>query len=430
MWASDQMLDLPASLSKMPPDAEKGGRASGKESELARPRFQQGFVERRRGKGKGWFVRWREDRLAPDGSVRRVHRCETLRNVTMNQARKILQLRVAIANQGGKRPQLTTKLSDFVAVEWLPNAELTLKRSSIRYYTIQLDRHILPALGPTPLCDLSRARIESLLAQVKRRGHASATVRGVRATLSTVLQAAVDREYLERNPAHGIRVREMEVKKDRRFYLPPQIRALLGELSEPCRTIVLVAVLSGMRIGEILALRWKRVDLKRSVIEVAESLSDGEFGTPKTRSSRRSIPISSTLRQILEAHRERSVRNQPEDLLFTTPKGTPTSAKNLYNRVLAPACDRIKEARVSWHSFRHSHATLLSDSGEALKTAQALLGHSDLETTLGVYVHAVPDSQRRAVEKVGDLFKDVGENVLFSNVLKTVQAAKSTEATN
>jgi integrase len=83
---------------------------------------------------------------------------------------------------------------------------------------------------------------------------------------------------------------------------------------------------------------------------------------------------------------------------------------NLYNRVLAPACDRIKELRVSWHSFRHTHATLLAESGESMKTAQALLGHSDLETTLNIYTHAIPASQRRAVERMSE--------VMFSIVLE------------
>jgi len=64
--------------------------------------------------------------------------------------------------------------------------------------------------------------------------------------------------------------------------------------------------------------------------------------------------------------------------------------------------------RISWHSFRHTHATLLHEAGESLKTAQALLGHSDLETTLGVYTHAIPDSQRRAVERVAGVLDPVG----------------------
>ena len=79
-------------------------------------------------------------------------------------------------------------------------------------------------------------------------------------------------------------------------------------------------------------------------------------------------------------------------------------ARNLYNRDLAPACDAIGQPRVSCHSFRHTHATLLHDTGQSLKTAQALLGHSDLETTLGVYTHAIPDSQRKAVERVAEIW--------------------------
>ena len=109
----------------------------------------------------------------------------------------------------------------------------------------------------------------------------------------------------------------------------------------------------------------------------------------------------------------------PEDLVFQTAKGTPLNDKNLYNRELAPACDRIEQPRISWHSFRHTHATLLHASGEPLKTAQALLGHSDLETTLNVYTHKVTDSEKRAVECVGaELF-----GVLDSVGLKTGSAA-------
>jgi integrase len=95
-------------------------------------------------------------------------------------------------------------------------------------------------------------------------------------------------------------------------------------------------------------------------------------------------------------------------LVFCTLKGTPLNSKNLYNRELAPACDGIKQPRVSWHSFRHTHATQLAELGESIKMAQALLGHSDLETTLNTYTHVIPESQRRAVDRVaGVLFSDV-----------------------
>jgi integrase len=223
-----------------------------------------------------------------------------------------------------------------------------------------------------------------------------------------VFRSAAERGYLEKNPAHGVVIREGDSKKERRFYSADQVRMLLSVLTEPCASVVAVAVLTGMRIGEILALRWKRFDLLGATLEVAENYSSGEFGSPKTKSSRRVIPVSSALRRVLETHRARMNPTSPEELVFQTPKGTPLSDKNLYNRELAPACDRIGQPRVSWHSFRHTHQTLLHDSGASLKTSQELLGHSDLETTLNVYTHTVPDSQRQAVERVaGVLFSDV-----------------------
>lgn len=88
-----------------------------------------------------------------------------------------------------------------------------------------------------------------------------------------------------------------------------------------------------------------------------------------------------------------SIRTGSEEPVFCTATGTPLNPKNLYNRVLAPTCDRIGPHRVSWHCFWHINATLLGEVGESLKTAQSILGHSDLETTLNTYMHAIPDSQ-------------------------------------
>lgn len=351
--------------------------------------------------------------VQPDGSVKRVLRAETVGPVgvvTRQQARSILQQRLRRATEGQYRPRGLMTVSDFVRLEWRPNAALALKKSTVRYYDHQLERHILPAFGSSPVSELNRTGIETVLSALRQKGHASGTLRGVRATFSTVLQTAVERGYVERNVAHGIRIRSTGVKLERRFYPPAQIQQLLPELQEPCRTIVQVAVLTGLRIGEILALRWKRINLLRGTLEVAETFSDGQFGSPKTRSSHRVIPISSVLQNVFAAHHSRGAQCGPEGLVFATRSGTPLSSKNLYNRELAPACDRIKQLRVSWHSFRHTHATLLTEFGESIKTAQSLLGHSDLGTTLNTYAHVIPDSQRRAVERVSE--------VLFSSVLK------------
>jgi integrase len=397
-------------LITLPSDAGKCGRANGKDR-MARPRYQDGSLFTRGKRTKVWVARWREDVIREDGTLNRTQRTVVLGAVdelSRREARSLLQKRVSEINQGRHcaRPMMT--LEKFAREHWEAEALLALKPSSARYYQFNLDKYVMPALGSLRLCDVNRAAIQQFLLATKRRGYSSSTVHGVRVTLGKVLRTAVECGYLERNPAHGIQIGERESKKERRFLVPAQVRDLLAKLSEPCRTIVITAVLTGMRIGEILALRWSRLDFLRANIEVSETYSDGQFGTPKTRSSRRVIPMSSALREAIESHRDKCVRTTPQDLVFCTSKGTPLSPKNLYNRVLAPACDSIGLPRVSWHSFRHSSATLLGEVGESLKTAQAILGHSDLETTLNTYMHAIPDSQRRAVERVAEvLFPDV-----------------------
>ncbi|MFZ0638898.1 MAG: tyrosine-type recombinase/integrase [Candidatus Acidiferrales bacterium] len=378
---------------------------------MARPRYQDGSLFIRGKRTKVWIARWREDVIREDGTLSRTQRTVvlgSLSELSRREARSLLQKRVSEINQGRRRARPMMTLEKFARDEWQPSSLLALKPSSASYYNFQLDKHILPALGSSRLCDVNRPVIQQFLLDRKRKGYSSSTVHGIRTTLAKVLQAAVEHGYLETNPGRAIQIGEREPKRERKLLSPVQVQVLLSSLAEPCRAVVLTAVLTGMRIGEILALRWKRLDFLRATLKVAESFSNGQFGTPKTRSSRRVIPMSATLQEALAAYKLNCKWTRPEDPVFSTPKGTPLSPKNLYNRVLAPTCDRIGLPRVSWHSFRHTNATLLGEVGESVKTAQSLLGHSDLETTLNTYMHAIPDSQRRAVERVaGVLFPDV-----------------------
>jgi integrase len=384
-----------SSLSTLSGDTGNCGRAT-ERSSVARPRYQRGSLK---AFGKNcWEIRWREDEVKADGSLGRIRRKERLRQMSKAQALEILDLRLAAATRQHRQPAITMPFSKFIETEWKPNAMLRLRNSSMRIYEYNLEKHVLPSFGEVPVRDLSRGHIESCLSALRQEGYAVSTLRSVRAAFSTVLEAAVSRQLISDNPAHGLRIREADSRPERRFYRQADVRRLLDKLEEPCRSVVVVAVLTGLRIGEILALRWKRVDLLNQTLEVAETFSSGEFGPPKTRSSRRVIPMSAALVGTLKHLRPAGC--DPESLVFSTRGGVPLNPKNLYNRQLAPTCDRIKLPRISWHSFRHTHATMLHETGESLKTAQALLGHSDLETTLAVYTHVVPDSQRRAVERV------------------------------
>lgn len=372
---------------------------------MARPRYQDGslFV---RGKRKVWVARWREDVIRDDGSLHRTQRSLVLGPVAVlsrREARLLLQKRVGETNQGRHYPKPLLTFEEFAREYWRPGALLSLKPSSARIYQFNLDKYVNPALGPKKLSDITRASIQQTLLELKHKGYSASTLHSVRVTVAKVLQAAVDAGHLDRNQARGIQIGERAPKRRPKIPAASQIRDLLAVLQEPCRTVALTAALTGMRIGEILALRWNRLDFERTTIEVSETYSDGSFGTPKTRSSRRVIPMSSAVRQALESHRNCCFHRESQDLVFCTAKGTPLSSKNLYNRALAPACDSLGMTRVSWHSFRHASATLMGEVGESIKTAQAILGHSDLQTTLNIYMHVIPDSQRRAVERVAGI---------------------------
>ena len=293
----------------------------------------------------------------------------------------------------------------------------TLKPSSATYYEKLLRIHVLPAFGLRQLREITRVEVQSFLVEKRRTGLSGSTVHGIRTALSRVLQSAVDWGYIEQNPVRGIVLGNRAPIEERLYLSPTQVRTLLNSLPEPTRTLVLLATLTGLRIGELLALRWKHIDLQRGSIQVRGTLSEGRIGTPKTRSSRRDLPLSKPACDALPAHRRSYDGDSPDDLVFVTRQLTPLNPKNLMRRILRPACVTLKLPPVTWHSFRHTHATLLGEVGESVKTAQSLLGHSDIETTLNTYMHAIPESLRRAVDGVAA--------ILFPNVPKFEEKKES-----
>jgi integrase len=165
------------------------------------------------------------------------------------------------------------------------------------------------------------------------------------------------------------------------------------------RALVLMAVLTGMRIGELLALRWKNVDFEGKTIRVREAVYEGHNSTPQTQGGNRDIPFGPSLEQALRHHLGRCGTSE-NSLVFPSRNGTYLRPGNLQRCWLFPGCTKAERRRFSWHDFRRTHATLMSDMGEPLKTAQAQLGHASLSTTAEIYAQVVPASQRAAVERL------------------------------
>ncbi len=259
-------------------------------------------------------------------------------------------------------------------------------------------RHLLPAFGDRPLCDIRRVDIQRFVTEKMTRQNLSwQTAVHLRNLMSGTLERAVEWGYLEANPARRIKMPPMQRRRKTIVLTRGQLATLLQVLQEPVKTLAITAAMTGLRIGEVLALRWKNVDFDKCVIRVREAVFEGNLSSPKSRSSVRDIPMEPSLRRLLSEYRKAA---SVEAFVFASRNGTPLDSHNLLGRVLKPACKRAGLPSISWHSFRHTHATLLSDLGESLKTAQAQLGHARLSTTAEIYTHIVPASQRAAVEKL------------------------------
>ena len=136
--------------------------------------------------------------------------------------------------------------------------------------------------------------------------------------------------------------------------------------------------MTGLRIGEILALRWGRIDFIRGTLLVAETCYKGHFGSPKTRASRREVPLAPAVVRELKAHYSRSADHSPGALVFATRQGGPLASDNLRKKSTASCMQAGWFAANYWHTLRHTHGTLLHEQGTPLKVAQAQLGHSHM----------------------------------------------------
>ena len=376
---------------------------------MARRRYQQGCLFIRGKKRKVWVLRYRDDVMLPDGQIARVNRSLILGPLaeipTRRIAQRLVESQLRPINLGIYRPKTTMTFREFVETQWQPNLFPTFKYSTTRGYAYLLRKYLLPYFGEHKLTDMTRQMVQTFVAQVGQR-LSPKSVALAKNCLSKVFSTAIEWGYVEQNPASGVRLPARISKHEAIALTPTQIQRLTAELREPCKTMVLIAVLTGMRRGELFALRWSAVDFEQKLIHVRESVYDGHFSSPKTRSSFRKIPMSEALEQVfLRLRRNDAAR---EDLVFASKNGkTPLRPENVLKRMMHPACERIGLPKVGWHDLRHTSATLLHQH-EPLRVAQAILGHSDLQTTLG-YTHVLPGWQREAMKRLE-------HTVLFPNV--------------
>jgi integrase len=386
-------------------DARKTGRANGKVN-MARRRHQIGCLFVRGKRPKVWVARWRERVLTSRGSMSTILRSEVLGTVSelsKREAQNLLEDRLRPVNRGRAVPRSNITFRRFVEDEFKPLVLPTLKFATREIYTLLLDKHLLPRFGEECMADIATPEVQRFVLEKLKQGYAWETASHMRHLLSKVLGTAKAWRYLADNPVLGVEMPERKLKRPHKALSIEEARMLLSKMNEPERTITIVATLAGLRIGEILGLRWGRVHLDQCTLEVEETCYKGVFGTPKSKASRRGTPLAPVVVQALDAHRSRCMDTSANALVFSKGGNEPLSADNLRKKRLASACRRAGLRRIDWHTLRHTYSTLLHDLGTPIRVQQTLLGHSSAATTMDVYTHPVSTSERDAVSRLGEV---------------------------
>jgi integrase len=373
--------------------------------------FQKGSLFKRGTRTKVWVARWWEPVIGPDNLPGRIRRSEVLGPVTeiatKREAMQMLDDLLRKVNSSDFRPQAIWTLRSFVEDRWKPEIFPTLKFSSKKFYENMIDAHLNPAFGDTQLRLITKDAVQCFLNAKARSGLSWKTVKHVRTAFGTIIEAAVKDDFMADNPIRRTRLPRRSPVEEKTPIELETVKELIEKLPEPSHSIATLLAMTGLRIGELLALRWQDIDLQKGLLSVNQTVYEGHFDEPKTKHSKRRIPLGPQCVEILAALKRAEAT--PSTLVFSARNGSPLSRRNLLNRQLKPAAKTLKLTGVNWHWFRHAHATLLDSTGAPIGTTQALLGHSSSDITRGTYIHSVPADARQAVEEVEKLFGTMGK---------------------
>ena len=379
---------------------------------MARRRGQQtGHVHRQ---GDCWYLAYREDAIDQDGKIVRVRRNPKIANakeVSKREAQRIAREILNTVDTQALQPSSLATVDDFVERRFRPDVIWALKHAGKLHYQYILSKHVLPAIGGRRLRDITSDDVQDLVRKKIEAGYSVQTVVHIRNVISAIFNHAKrKRSYVGDNPVQGVRVPEMQ-RKEAHALTFGQGATVLRELPTPVTEMALVSMTCSLNVAELLALRWKWVNtsdepvvvgtelLPPNTLAVRENFYRGKFGSVKAKSRRRNVPLSTPVVAALQRLRSESKFASPEDIVFASSTGNPLDEKNLLRRYLKPVGKKLGISWLSWHVFRHTHATLGEQIGMALSDRQAQMGHDDVRMTL-LYSHSDLNRRREAIEEL------------------------------
>jgi integrase len=285
---------------------------------------------------------------------------------------------------------------------YLANRELIgLKRTTMMDYESYARVHLLPSFGALELEAITIELIEEFIAAKRHEGKAVKSILNYLTLMHAMFAFALRRGWCFRNPVAPVEKPRGGRNLDVRFLDVQELEALLAATPTDARgtterVLYLTAAMTGLRRGELLALRWQDVDWTAGVVRVRRNYTRGQFGTPKSRRSSRAVPLAQRVRDELRVHHEKSRFQGPAELVFPHPERGVVLDPAKLRRRFQDAARRAGLRPVRFHDLRHTFGTRMAAAGAPLRWIQEWLGHSDYRTTL-LYADYAPDLSQAAV---------------------------------
>ena len=299
---------------------------------------------------------------------------------------------------------------------WQTANKIHLKESSVSRYQNLIDIHILPVLGRFPADQISAARINQFLSEKLKNGRidgsgglSPAYVRSLSVILNSAIRYGAGEGLCK--PLTSAILKPQLPKKEMHILSKKEQRMLENELlsnTDHNKLLIYITLYSGLRIGEVCALRWEDIDMESRIIQVRHTVSRSwhicnnkkysllYVGPPKTEASIRCIPICSKLYSVISSF---SDKNTPGYILTGDRDGefiSPRTFEYRYKKILA-ACGLDP---VNYHALRHTFATRCVEQGVDTKSLSEILGHANAAITLNTYVHSSMEQKRIQLEKL------------------------------
>lgn len=358
------------------------------------------FVHTHRSGHASWYGKWRNEGRQVMRALGRVRQPGSSEGLTREEAEEALRRAIAVAPDQARQFEAIDVAE--AGKRYLVNREsYGLKRSTLMDYESYLRVHLAPFFGNRHLEEISVEDVESFIAAKRNEGKAVKSVANYLGLLHAIFSHAVRRDWCSRNTvALAEKPRTVRRDPDIRFLSAEELEALLAAtpddpLGRLERLIYLTAAMTGMRRGELLALRWQDVDWENRLIRVRRNYTKGEFGTPKSRRSSRSVPLADRVASALRRHFEGTRYKDDIDLVFGRPNsGTVLDPSKLRKRFIS-AARRAGLRPVRFHDLRHTFGTRMASAGAPLRAVQEWMGHSDYRTT-SLYADYAPDLSQGA----------------------------------